>query len=753
MPLDSDLFLVNIPGDSTTDDTVELQISQFASAATDFFGFNGLDPFLQVFNAAGTLIAENDDSIFSLNSEVVVSVPEGSQIIVRAGAFGFSTGGYDLTFESITDDFVDTRAGTGVLEFETPITGVIERPGDVDVFQIGVPTRPDTGGPLDDVRVQLDLTATDGSFDGFLTVFRQLDGDLALEFVAQNDDSNGSLESQIEFELKVNATYFVFAESFGSGEGSYELAVTEVAAADDDFGNSFEGAETIEFQTPDSAEFSGLLNSSGDLDVFTFTSARNGSALVELDPVDGLDGRVSVFAVNTQATAGSPERQPVRVARSPSDSELLDGGGVLSPTATLQLTANNQYFVVVDSVSGLETGSYTVDLQLSDVPINNDNGVVPPEVLDGVTNLARDQFARDQFADEIDLDSILDAAALQLLQFGELGDDEFFIFVSDPVDFILADSDNRQVGFTADQGRVNEVGGAQLSQEAPIEVLILPTSSENPTFDVQLQGVGTGFQVGGRVVSQAGVINGSVLTSSSLVTSTGATVTGSGALGKGDGNVALVFDFTDNAFPIPQPVDPTPVAEVVNLVATDADTTAFQFLPGDQIAIAEEAVRATQDVPDVEPLPPPPPNLAQWIIDYLYNSEHEGLRSLAGALEFLIDTNDGDDSDDDTGVSGSDVFWSVFGGGVMNHLWELGDQIIEQIDDSDADSERVDSPEVDQTQPESPDSTRNGNTPKGSQPDSDATQPPSNEEQPASDGDGQETTATPQPQNSSSNSE
>ncbi|GEM_PF-1990091 len=735
--LDADVFLVNVPELGAVGETVNVLIRQTAAAGPNSFGFSGLDSFLRVFDSAGNLIAQNDDTFFSLDSEVVVSVPNGSSIFVQAGAFGSSTGRYDLTFDLITDDFVDVPAGAETLAFDTPVGGTIERAGDVDVFQIGVPSRPDDADPVNDVRVRVSQTATDGTFDGFLTVFRQLD-DGSLQFVAQNDDSNGTLNSQVDFEFKVNATYVVFARAFGSVTGDYELAVTELPADGDDFGDSFEGAESIQFQTTDSANFSGVINPAGDLDVFTFTSDRNGSATVELDPEDGLGGRVSVFRINTQAGTGSVEREPVRIARSIASSDQFTADALLSSTASFPLASNNQYFVVVDRVSGSETGAYTVDLQLSDTPFRNPNGVVPPDVLASVTALAREQFAAG-----IDFNIMLDAAAQELQQkFGDLGDNEFFIFISDPVDFILADSENRQVGFTADQGRVNEVGGAQLSQNAPIEVLILPTTGRQ--FPVQLQGVGSNFQIGGRIVTQAGILNGN------LTTATGAATAGSGTLSKNDGNVALVFDFTLNT--IPRIEDPVTTAERVLITATDA--TAFQFRPGDQIAIAEEAVRAAQDLRDTDDgrPPTPGPNLLQSLIDYLQNSDDEELRKLGGSLEFLIDSIDGEDSDDDTGASGSDVFWSVFGGGVMNHLWELGDQIIEHASDSDSESEADAPPDADQTQPESSQTPApEGDKSAREDEPSEAARPAAEAAaQPSSDGTGQEPEAATQPRDQSS---
>jgi len=752
VPLDRDVFAFTVPG--TSIETVDVRIRQLAAGrGVGAFGF-GLDPLLRVFDSSGVQIAFNDDSFISLDSEVFLTVAGGARILVQAGAFGSSTGQFDLILDVLDDDFVNTPDGSTTLEFEAAVSGSIEVSGDVDVFRIGMPDR--TGlPPAEDVRVQVRQTATDGTFDAFLTVFRELD-DGSIQFVALNDDSDG-LNSVVEFDLKLDANYLVFAEAFGSTTGNYDLSIVDLSqvVVDDDFGNTIENAQGIEVAGLAAIEpLVGNIESTGDVDVFRFTSARNGSALVELSPEPGLDGRISVFEINPDVSPDDPERE-VRIARSSFTPVSPGGDGLPAITAEFPLIRGREYAIAVDSESGTATGSYAVDLALSD-DLVADDGKIPDNVFEAVTALVRAEFAAGT-----DFDQILERATAEFVSaIGNVGENGFFLFLADPVDFVLADSQNRRVGFTTDQGRVNETPGAQLSQDAPIEVLILSTTDRQ--FPVQLQGVGSNFQIGGRVVTQAGVLNGS------LTTSSGATTAGSGTLSKNDGNVALVFDFTQNTTPpvtpiqrIPQPVDPAP-AEVANLIATDADTTAFQFLPGDQIAIAEEAVRAAQDLRDADDNRQSAadvasgPNLLQSLIDYLHKSEQEGLRSLAGSLEFLIDSDDGDDSDDDTGVSGSDVFWSVFGGGVMNHLWELGDQIIEQISESDADSESAESPEPDQTQPESTESPEGGRrTGKDKQsqtpqPGSEATPPSSKETQPAPDGAAQEAAATSQPQKQTS---
>ncbi|HUG91854.1 MAG TPA: proprotein convertase P-domain-containing protein, partial [Planctomycetaceae bacterium] len=131
-PFDVDFFQVEIPVAGT------LQIRQNAVEG------GSLDPFLRVFDPAGTLLAANDDVgfqqvggefTFSLNSLVSVQVSAGDTIFVQAGAFSSSTGDYQLVF-SLGDDFPNDLPNASPFNLAAGIErGAIETAGDNDVFR------------------------------------------------------------------------------------------------------------------------------------------------------------------------------------------------------------------------------------------------------------------------------------------------------------------------------------------------------------------------------------------------------------------------------------------------------------------------------------------------------------------------------------------------------------------------------------------------------------------------------------------
>lgn len=653
LPGDVDVFRVDIDAGVANDSA--LQIRQTAQGLNTF-GFT-LDTFVRVFNSDGDQIAFNDDDGLSLNSEVSVTVSGGDTIFVQAGAFGQSSGGYNLDLTLIADDFSDTIEQVDANpQLLTTLSGSIERSGDVDVFQLD----PSLSGRIE---IRQRGTGLDPA-DSLLQIFRRVGNDGSVEFVTLNDDSEGTLDSRVLIDVKANETYFVFASAFGLTTGDYQLEVSSLTA--DDVGDTFASGTVLDIAGVDVVTQQAEINFVGDIDIFEFTSDRDGSATIEVASTgSGFDGSVSVFREEDEAL--------VRIA-----SEEGNGSGA-DLVDSFDLTAGTTYFVRIDGLGTV--GTYDVTLTPNDQPLASD-GKIPEEVFESVA-----ERLRELFASGADFDALVDGAVEEFLAAmgGDLGGDEFFVFVADPVDFVLADSQSRRVGFTADQGRVNEVQGARLSQDAPVEVLILPTTDRQ--FPVQLQGVGSNFQIGGRIVNQAGAINGT------LTTSTGEAASGAGTLSKDDGNVALVFDFTDqqqtNQFPQNTASTGTPDRSLAS--ATDADASQFRTVPGDQIALAAESVQALQDLRDAydgrEYGDDTREDLLRWLIDSLKTSDQPSLRSLAESLEDLVDFWRDDRTDDDSDeprVTGQDVFWSVFGGGVMNHLWELGEQIIEQTADPNA---------------------------------------------------------------------
>ncbi|MBW3543463.1 MAG: immune inhibitor A, partial [Planctomycetes bacterium] len=148
-PFDVDVFRVEMSANLLANST--LRIQQNAAPGSS------LDSFVRVFDAGGNLLAANDDVgfdpvtfNFSFNSLVSVGVQPGDVLFVQAGAFGSSTGGYELVLD-VADDFANAMADAGDVPLDAFGSAVraasLETRGDVDCF------RPRFGGALANVAV------------------------------------------------------------------------------------------------------------------------------------------------------------------------------------------------------------------------------------------------------------------------------------------------------------------------------------------------------------------------------------------------------------------------------------------------------------------------------------------------------------------------------------------------------------------------------------------------------------------------
>ena len=160
---------------------------------------NNGDPYLWLYNSAGSLIAQDDDSGGSLNALMTVSLNAGSTYTVRAGFYSTGTGSYTLTVTPPSQTSSGSISGSG---------------GQVNVYGT---TRysftPNQSG------VWMFRTSNNNG-DPYLWIYNS-NGSL----IAEDDDNGGSLNALIYVNLNAGSTYTVVAGFYGNGTGSYTLSV------------------------------------------------------------------------------------------------------------------------------------------------------------------------------------------------------------------------------------------------------------------------------------------------------------------------------------------------------------------------------------------------------------------------------------------------------------------------------------------------------------------------------------------------
>ena len=302
------------------------------------------DTYLQVVNAAtGEVVAFNDD-FNGLNSQLTFTAGAGINYIVRATSFSSgATGTYSLISDNgqltSATPITSTQTFNGTLDSTDPANSL--RPG--SVFDGYLLTNLTAG---QQARVNLDSTA----FDSYLQVVNATTG----EVVAFNDDSNGTVNSQLSFTAAAGVNYIARATSFSSGAtGAYTLTTLLT-------GETVNG--TLTSTDPDNPTRTGSFR-----DDYLLTGVTAGQSVqlnlnaafdTYLQVVNAATGEVVAFnddsngATNSQLTF-TTQAGVDYIARATSYSS--------GATGTYSLISNNGQLTSATPISGSQTFNGTLD--------------------------------------------------------------------------------------------------------------------------------------------------------------------------------------------------------------------------------------------------------------------------------------------------------------------------------------------------------------------------------------------------------
>jgi hypothetical protein len=244
---------LNEPGDR---DVVQIQLGVATTINIDLFDSefeSSFDPFVEVFDGDGTLIASDDDSGFGLSSRVVLDVEAGAYFISAGSYQNTKVGAYRLLVDArIRDD----HAFTETLEVQEGTTatasGIIETVEDVDRFEVTLDRASTVNVSLTADRLEPQLRILDASG-------RQ---------IAENSGRGGS---QLTLELEAGV-YQIEASAFDANSvGSYQLFVDRTAIE----------APILELNDAGTASVAGHLQE-GRTREFRLPVARAGRAVISL---------------------------------------------------------------------------------------------------------------------------------------------------------------------------------------------------------------------------------------------------------------------------------------------------------------------------------------------------------------------------------------------------------------------------------------------------------------------------------------
>jgi hypothetical protein len=208
------------------------------------------DPYLELVDPDGLIVADDDDSGGDRNSEIVYELETTGYFTIIARAYGdVGEGEYALLLEEVLveptpEPTEEPETGGGEIEIDEVVSGnLIDGTEDFWTFSATAGT-----------TILIELASED--FDCVLEL-RDEDGNE----LAYDDDSAGEGDSLIEnFTLDSSGTFVIVARAYNnSGGGDYELALLGIEENDIDYGDLV--SETLSVGTEDFWTFSGA---SGD---------------------------------------------------------------------------------------------------------------------------------------------------------------------------------------------------------------------------------------------------------------------------------------------------------------------------------------------------------------------------------------------------------------------------------------------------------------------------------------------------------
>lgn len=197
---------------------------------------SAFDPYLVLEDSSGLIVAEDDDSAGSLNSEITASLPAGTYTVIATsfreyssnGDF-FETGAYTLAISGSGGGVQPTPAPT-----QMPTTDGINaiNPGDSISSSLDATTPRAFYIFMLNSAADVDIMLVSNDFDAYLLLY-----DAQGNLVTQDDDSGGRLNSRIQIALQpgeytIAATSLRYVNTNGQlfASGSYTLSFTAASA-------------------------------------------------------------------------------------------------------------------------------------------------------------------------------------------------------------------------------------------------------------------------------------------------------------------------------------------------------------------------------------------------------------------------------------------------------------------------------------------------------------------------------------------
>lgn len=187
----------------------DAQAGQYVTIRLDAVDIDDMDTYLELYDADGTLLIEDDDGGDDRNSAIgEFPIPDTGTFYIHATPYD-GRGDYTLSLE-----IADEPSGGGEIKYGDTVEGdLIQSVQHYWMFE----------GEAGDV-VAIAMNATDDDLDCYLTLYDPDD-----DWLTENDDGGEGFNAFIDgYVLPSSGTYRIVASGVGGGSGSYELNLEQV---------------------------------------------------------------------------------------------------------------------------------------------------------------------------------------------------------------------------------------------------------------------------------------------------------------------------------------------------------------------------------------------------------------------------------------------------------------------------------------------------------------------------------------------
>jgi len=173
------------------------------------------DPNLKLYDQQGNYVTGNDDGGTGLDSELNYSPSTSGTYYISANSYNNGTGTYSLQVQSSGSDIGSDVSTASTVTLGTAVSSSIDTAYDSDWFGISL-----TAGTQYTINLEGAETSAGTLNDPLLGIY-----DSVGSFLSSDDDSGTGLNSSLVFTPQSTDTYYIAANAYSDGTGSYQLTV------------------------------------------------------------------------------------------------------------------------------------------------------------------------------------------------------------------------------------------------------------------------------------------------------------------------------------------------------------------------------------------------------------------------------------------------------------------------------------------------------------------------------------------------